>query len=189
MDEDALRRVVYNIKNNQGLEFTEVYNDQLKVFLGDVIREAGQKTTDYDKAKVIYNWIIENIEYDYATYNTESSEFGHMPEKDSILHVMSTKKAMCGGYANLFNYVAKLCGLDGTKVDGLSEDGNGHIWNIVLDKVTNEYIFIDTTYGVNDYENNFTYLPNHEFSKNHRVWNGEKYIEITETYLTNEKNN
>jgi len=86
--------------------------------------------TEKEKAKVYYDWIVKNCEYDYS-FSAES----YVPYS-----VFSSGKAVCDGYTGAYNLLLKLEGIDCSTA--LSAN---HIWTTAtLDGV---FCHIDATWG------------------------------------------
>lgn len=101
----------------------------------DELWAAGQITdamTEYEKARVYYDWICGHCAYDYSASAVSVS---HLP-----YGLFSGGKAVCDGYTGAYNLLLKLEGIDCTALHNAS-----HIWTVAeLDGV--EY-HIDTTWG------------------------------------------
>ena len=95
--------------------------------------------TEYEKAKAIYDWISENIKYDY-TYSIYKAE-----------EVWQTKRGVCAGFSALYEQLAKGCGLEAKVIEGIArtdDDSDGkeeHAWNKV--KTEKGWILLDVTWG------------------------------------------
>lgn len=88
--------------------------------------------TSYQKEKAIHDYIVLNYKYD--TQNTINS--------NTIKYFLENKSGICEAYANTFNLLSNLAGLDCDVVTG-TMDGVGHAWNII--KLDGEYYHIDVT--------------------------------------------
>ena len=102
-----------------------------------------------EKAEVIAYWIATHIDYDLPAFLNKSYQ------SESWELVLSSHKAICGGYANLFNHLCSVAGIEAFTVAGYVT-GNGietvedfkttnHIWNVALIK-GNFYLF-DLTFA------------------------------------------
>lgn len=90
--------------------------------------------SQYEKAKVYFDWLCANCEYDY---NCRKEDIAH-----SAYGVFQNQLAVCDGYTAAYNLLLKLEGIDCIAVD--REDYN-HMWTIaVLDGVS---YHIDATWG------------------------------------------
>ena len=93
--------------------------------------------TDMQKVYKIYDWITNNVSYDYDNlYNEENKT------KYTAYGALTDGKAVCQGFANLFYRMCMDNGIDCRIVTG---DANGsHAWNIV--KVGTAYYYVDATW-------------------------------------------
>ncbi len=82
--------------------------------------------TDYEKVAGVYQWICENVTYDYDTLNDSSYLL-----KYTAYAALIDKTAVCQGYAVLFYRLMLELGVDARVISGLG-NGGGHGWNIVL---------------------------------------------------------
>ena len=110
--------------------------------------------SDMDKAKLIYLWIADNIDYDVKALNSGNLPDGS-PEK-----TLKRKKAICDGYARLYNAMASHLGLQVEMVNGFSKESekakvgreSDHSWNSI--KIDDENILLDVTWGAGSTMNN-----------------------------------
>lgn len=95
--------------------------------------------TDYEKAKAIYDWLCENIIYDY-TYDIYRAD-----------ECWENKTGVCQAFADLYVNLAKGCDLSAETIRGFARnwydsDGMGHhAWNKV--KTEKGWILLDATWG------------------------------------------
>ncbi len=94
--------------------------------------------TEYETFKAIYDFICQNVEYDYTNLINPAHKL-----KYSAYAALVNKTAVCQGYANLFYRLALECGLDSRIVSGYS-NLTAHAWNIV--KIDGKYYNIDATW-------------------------------------------
>ncbi len=105
---------------------------------------------DKEKARAAFRWITRNIAYD--THAFFSGNFGDM----SAENVLKTRKAVCDGYAQLFQALSESMGLEAERIVGNSKgygylagaEATGsanHAWNTV--KVNGEWQLVDCTWG------------------------------------------
>ena len=96
------------------------------------------------KAKIIHDWICNNISYD-----TELLFSGKNSSQD-YANVLKNKKALCSGYSSVFMEMCKIAGLQAIKISGHSkgfgytgkvEKNTNHEWNAV--KIGNDWKLID----------------------------------------------
>ncbi|NEM99150.1 transglutaminase domain-containing protein [Pontibacter burrus] len=105
--------------------------------------------TDYEKARVIFAWIAKNIRYDDNGFNT-GKVMDASPEA-----VLKYRRAVCDGYARLFQALGEEMGLDVVKVSGYAK-GYGyapgkrfprtnHAWNAV--RLNDRWMLLDPTWA------------------------------------------
>lgn len=132
---------------------------QLKAF-----QLAGHLRSDREKAHALYRYLAETISYDADSYfNLENTQY---PDQEALA-VFRRGSAVCAGYSNLFNDMAKSVGLESEVVGGLikgspgtPEDRRLHAWNAV--KIDGRWMLLDSTWGagnVSDKTRSFTRKP------------------------------
>ena len=101
----------------------------------DALWNSGQITasmSEYEKARVYYDWIFSHCAYDYGADDTSIS---HLPYA-----VFKNAKAVCDGYTGAYNLLLKLEGIDCTALGNET-----HIWTVAT--LDGESYHIDTTWG------------------------------------------
>jgi hypothetical protein len=105
------------------------------------------------KAKILHDWICDNIAYDAEMYFS-----GRVTAQDYIA-VLKKKKAVCSGYTNLFNQMCELAGIESIGINGYSKgfgyDGKigkdtDHAWNAV--HIGNKWYLVDVTWDAGPME-------------------------------------
>ncbi|GIP34187.1 transglutaminase family protein [Paenibacillus sp. J2TS4] len=95
--------------------------------------------TDEEKVKAIYEYIVNNISYDYELADEITA--GYIPDIDDTL---TTGKAICYGYSTLFAAMLRSVEIPAKLVMGHSQYVTEyHAWNEVY--LNNEWVTIDTT--------------------------------------------
>lgn len=113
-----------------------------------------QKVRDestFEKLKFFKEWIIENVDYDYT-----SAELVNQDRKNirvvkassftNILDENSNTNAICSGYAEAFQLLCDLSGIECYKTNGVVSSSTNkyrHAWNIVI--INNERYLSDIT--------------------------------------------
>lgn len=111
-----------------------------------------KEASELEKARMIYVWLAENINYDDHGYN--SKQFGD----NSAEGVIKNKLAVCEGFANLYLSLGEKLGLKINKVTGLAkgydyegdsydnvEDASNHAWNAI--NIDGVWKIFDATWG------------------------------------------
>ena len=112
--------------------------------------------TDYEKARVYYDWICDNCAYDYGADDASLSHIAYS--------LFERGTAVCDGYTGAYNMLLKLEGIDCTALSNSS-----HIWTVAeLDGT--EY-HIDTTWGDSGpVPNPDSFAMTAEESRQHHPW-------------------
>lgn len=93
--------------------------------------------TDYEKIKAIYDYICDNITYDYKTLDDDTYTL-----KYTAYAALINKTAVCQGYASLFYRMVLDAGVDARVISG--DAGGPHAWNIV--SIDGKYYNLDSTW-------------------------------------------
>ncbi len=144
-------------------------------------------STDYEKASAIYNWIVENIYYDYDYYNGAVTSTYR-----SAVDVFKYKYTVCEGFSNLYTAMCRSVGVPCRKVIGYGasntvsddeyfagyfENLSNHAWNEVY--INDEWLVVDATWDCgNRYENG-------EFVKKNRAikWFDMAFDEFSKRHM------
>ncbi|MGV3539652.1 MAG: transglutaminase domain-containing protein [Rufibacter sp.] len=106
--------------------------------------------TEVEKVRSIYAWIVYTLNYDHALARMKD------PTQRSIQNTLSTKKAICGGYANLVKAMCDIAGIECVVIAGYTRRYNfeatrkkrftwsEHAWNAV--KIEGEWFLLDATW-------------------------------------------
>lgn len=89
--------------------------------------------SDYDKAKYVYETLIQNVDYVPEAENNQN-----------IISVFIGGQTVCQGYACATQYLLNLLDVPGVIVTGTA-NGETHAWNLVF--LDGNYYYIDTTWG------------------------------------------
>jgi hypothetical protein len=122
------------------------------------------KGSSYDKAKTLYKWIGENIDYDYDKANKVlRNDFS---TKSGAVEAFETKKGICFDYSSLYVAMARANGLKVRIITGEGFNGVSwvsHAWNQVYIPEQDKWINVDTTF----YQGG-NYFDTKRFSADHR---------------------
>ena len=108
--------------------------------------------SDFEKAKVIYTYLGENVEY----ANDDSKDKVKVIMKTHYLYdAICKKKSNCDGFANAFSLLCSLNGIENfEKTDNPPKDEDGHTWNAVL--LDDVWYNVDTTASSEVLEDDWT---------------------------------
>ena len=114
-----------------------VTDQQAEEMLAVVNQVTADAKSDYEKAKLLQNWINTNIKYEYS----------HVAISAEAYKVFTEKKGVCGGFANLYRELLNLAGIPAVVANGYYNDPNygymPHAWNLVY--VDGKWILADGT--------------------------------------------
>lgn len=103
------------------------------------------KKSDYEKILAVYNWITNNISYDYEsleiyerTGSVEGIESGW-----SAYGGLIKKTCVCQGYSTIFHRMMKEAGVSSRVITGIGNGGK-HAWNIA--RISGKYYNLDSTW-------------------------------------------
>ncbi len=133
--------------NASGTKLQALYNKAREVLLKYVSADM----TELEKVGIIFDWLVNEVDYDYATAEYEGS--------DSVTFnayylegVFDDRRAVCDGKSKAFSL---LCGMEGIRAMRIigTANGGGHAWNKVLVDAdgdgVREWYFVDSTWGDN----------------------------------------
>ena len=119
----------------------ESFFEEAKMILREIITE---DMTDYEKVLAIFDYLVNEVEYDYATFsNPDSSD----PISDVCYYlegVFERGVAVCDGKSKAFVLFCRIEGIECLRDFGSSNTGGvGHAWNYV--KLDGKWYLVDTT--------------------------------------------
>jgi len=138
-------------------------------------------TTEEEKIRAIYSWIIKNIAYDpeeYKNFDYNFKNYRERNQKEEITREKIIKRtlqkgiAVCEGYAMLFERLCELQGISNYLVRGdtktnFSDIGRPfntiHMWNVAL--IDGKPFLFDTTWGAGKYHQKFIKEPSYFYYK------------------------
>ena len=116
---------------------------QLNSKIEEITNTIPVDATDIEKERLIHDYIVNTVTYD-TSVASKVFEYGDtLPHAFDIYGAAIEGKAVCEGYAKLFQYLCYCTGINSTQILGTSE-GSNHMWNAV--KVDNEWYQIDVTW-------------------------------------------
>ncbi len=172
--------------------YTKSSFDQRKDQAGAAVNKARQTVarlinpdmTEYDREKVLHDYIVNNTRYDYSNYLK-----GTIPDTSfSTYGCLVQGVAVCEGYSKAMKLLCDLSAIECIVVSGKSKSGGnwiGHAWNIV--KIDGAYYHLDVTNddpvmedGSNALNYHYFNLPDSEIARV-STWDKTKYPACTST--------
>lgn len=133
--------------NLVGMDFTPKYTmsyeervgtqEQIDDSVEDLLAGISISDSDYEKAKYVFEILIQNVDYDASMENNQN-----------IISVFLSRATVCQGYACATQYLLNHLGVPSTIVTGTAE-GESHAWNLV--RLDGSYYYMDTTWGNSRY--------------------------------------
>ncbi len=125
---------LYNTSTDEGkAEFDEAKNS-FKEAADNLIKTADIKDgmSEYEISLLLHDAVVKHVDYKAGSVNDHSA-YGALIEKQSV----------CEGYAELYQYLLYLCGIQSHAVTG--DAGGPHMWNLV--RIDGEYYMSDPTHS------------------------------------------
>ena len=118
---------------------------------------------DLDKARIIYSWIGNNLDYDYE--RAKKALNNENIEDSGAITAFENRSGICFDYSCLYVAMARAVGLKVRLLIGTAYDGiqyGPHSWNEVYISEIEKWVPVDTTfYLAGDYFNNDDFYEDH----------------------------
>lgn len=158
--------------SNIQIEFNQIdnyaksvkYKEDISKIVLDLTKNC---STEIQKARAIYIWVIDNISYDYKTFNkrkkfktfrcktNEECELKKAEWKENYINkVLKQKKGVCSGYSELYKKMCTLAGIRCEVIEGYVKTEPfqigrmgvlDHAWNVLI--IDNTYYYLDLTWS------------------------------------------
>mgnify|MGYP000925147853 CR=1 FL=1 len=121
-----------------------------ELYMGPLVKALMAGIYDpFERVKVIHDWIADNIRYNFEGYKT-----GNVGD-NSWVGVLKSGVSVCAGYANLFDHMSNLAGIESKVISGYSkgysydpyeipEHESNHAWNAV--RILGRWYLLDVTW-------------------------------------------
>ncbi|MDC7994076.1 transglutaminase domain-containing protein [Altibacter sp. HG106] len=136
-------------------------------------------SSEAEKVRAIYTWIISNVAYDPDEYKKFNFNFKNYRERNVkeektrqqvIARTLQEGIAVCEGYAMLFEKLCEEVGISSYLVRGDTKThfndigrsfNTNHMWNIA--KIDGTYFHFDPTWGAGRYDGAFIFDPSYVY--------------------------
>ena len=126
--------VKYSVSSVVPVSEREEVRLQLEAAADECIRQIPEGSSDYDKIRFVYDYLVDNVEYDLTA-----------PYNQNVQSALLNRRSVCAGYSRAFQYILHRMGMFCTYVTGSIADGGDHAWNLV--RIDGEYYHVDVTWG------------------------------------------
>lgn len=146
----------------------------------EFLKTVSSTLSDLEKEKLIHDFVLKNITYDYDAVSVSPSRENYLRAWDTY-GALCENKAVCEGYTRLFQYLCYQVGINATYVQGTSQ-GVGHAWNVI--KLDGDWYHIDTTWDDGSTDNqplyNWFNLTEAEIKVDHTITYDNLYVPTAE---------
>lgn len=133
---------------------------------------AGSEESSKKKAELLYDWISQNIEYDYE----KAERLGIDPKgiSSGAIEAFTTRKGVCFDYSCLYISMCRTNGLKVRLVTGLGYSGvswGDHAWNQVYIPEESRWVDVDATFGsIANYFDKADFEVDHRYEEIQGEW-------------------
>ena len=106
------------------------------------------ETDDVEKARILYNWVVNNIEYDTA--KADMLEVDAFAEPAGAVPAFSERTGVCFDKACLYVSMCRAVGIPVRLITGEAFSGadwESHSWNQIYDASSGQWLNVDATFG------------------------------------------
>lgn len=139
-------------------------NEEINQFARELTKD---KKSSAQKAKAIYNWVGQNIEYDYD--KVEKILKNDFSVKSGAINTFYSRKGICFDYSCLFAAMCRANNIEARIITGEGFNGSNwvnHAWNQVYISEEERWINVDTTfYKGGNYFNSSIFKLDHRNAK------------------------
>ena len=159
---------------------TANYAKKIESVTSQFIRKYVENTfTDYDKEKVVYDYLKNNLTYDFQ--DATGSGLLQNENAHNLVGALIDKRCVCDGFAAAMKYLCNLLGIECICVSGTARNkimSGSHAWNIVCIHGVNQHVDVtwDNKNLLNSDIDNYVYfnVDDQYMSRDHS-WNRSFY--------------
>ncbi len=125
-----------------------------------VMKKVNGLSTEYAKEKYIHDYLVETVQYDLDVLF-----------RGTAYSALVLNKSVCAGYADAFQLLLSMAGIDCLYVSGEADNGEeraGHAWNKV--KINDEWYNVDVTWDDAGYIRYTYFNVTDEFLSQNHFW-------------------
>ena len=145
LPEEARKTLVIEYFNGITLDQAIISNTEIDNAAKKIV---GTKSSDKDKAFLIYQWISKNIKYDDNKAIAVASDSTQVSSGAIVAY--NTRSGVCFDYACLYVAMCRAVNVKVRFITGLGYGGSAwgdHAWNQIYDTAGNRWINVDSTFG------------------------------------------
>lgn len=135
---DRTAKYTFTVTYYTDYEQEQAVESRVNEVLAEIVSDS---MSDYEKIKAVYDYICDNVAYDYANLGNTDYKLQY-----TAYGALIDGRAVCQGYSALFYRSMLELGIDCRIISGLG-NGGAHAWNIV--KLGNYYYNVDVTWDSN----------------------------------------
>ena len=130
------------------------YDKNIIEMVDEYVGYSALKTTEYEKAKIVHDLIVRDMEYAYdSNGNPLEASYAH-----TVVGPSTYGTGVCESYSRLYEMVMNVIGIECVFISGTGVTTTGseaHAWNIV--KINNNWYYLDMTWDDNMSSTNTVY--------------------------------
>jgi hypothetical protein len=136
----SLSEIPYLMTKNEYAEKAKQFDAAVDAAL-DILDDGMSKT---EKALALNDYLVLNTEYDTEKLQLADSGYDSHYLHNDAYHALVTRKAMCQGYAQAYDYLLEQIGIESRVVAGVAGGGD-HAWNLI--KLGSSWYHVDVTWN------------------------------------------
>lgn len=171
---------VYLYSPTETIQIRKQLDDVASGIIAELIND---HQSDYDKVRLLHDYLKSNLEYDTVAANSRRPNERNIAEAHNVIGALLKHKCVCEGFAKALKFLCDKINLECWVVCGKGSSPlvmGPHAWNIV--RINGYYHHVDVTWD-NQYSDsaaipNYGYLnlSDEEIAKDH-TWNRKHYPE------------